>query len=138
MALVAAQHRLASRQSVTLADFDSEPLLLPERRVEPATWDATAELIRLAGIRSRTVEGQPPPCTLEALALIASGDGYYLSTASPFTQTRCAHGVAAVPLHEPLARLTVWLTWRADAPRDVIEFACSARAAFRSSEDIDR
>ena len=65
------------------------------------------------------------------MLMIASGDGYYLGTASPFTQPHRAGGVAAIPLRDAHARLKVRLAWRADAPHDVNEFVRSARAAFR-------
>ena len=68
------------------------------------------------------------------MATIASGDGYYLSTASPFTQTHQAAGIAAVPLRERRGGVKVRLAWPADAPEDVKEFAEAARTAFRVGE----
>ena len=129
--LISDRHRLARRESVALADLVSEPLLLFERQVEPGSYDATLNLIQSARIRPRIVQGQPPPCTLGAMLMIASGDGYYLDTTSPFTQPHRAGGVAAIPLRDPHVPLEVRLAWRADAPHDVNEFVRSARAAFR-------
>jgi DNA-binding transcriptional LysR family regulator len=130
VALISDRHRLASRESITLSELASEPLLLFDRRLEPGIWDRTWALIRLAAARPRIVDGQPPPWALEGMAMIASGDGFYLGTSSPCTQTHRASGVAAVPLRWPRMRLQVRLAWRADAPHAVKEFARSARAAF--------
>jgi len=135
VALINDRHRLASRESITLSELASEPLLLFDRRLEPGIWDATCELIRLAAFQPRIVDGQQPPWTLGGMAMIASGDGYYLGTSSPFTQTHRASGVAAVPLRWPQTQLHVRLVWKAHAPREVQEFARSARAAFASAAD---
>jgi DNA-binding transcriptional LysR family regulator len=130
VALINDRHRLASRDSIMLSELASESLLLFDRRFEPGIWDGTCELIRLAAFRPRIVDGQQPPWTLGGRAMIASGDGYSLGTSSPFTQTYRASGVAAVPLRWPPMPLHVRLVWKADAPREVQEFARSARAAF--------
>lgn len=136
VALINDRHRLASRESITLSELASEPLLLFDRRLEPGTWDATWELIRLAAFRPRIVDGQQPPWTLGGMAMIASGDGYYLGTSSPFTQTHRASGVAAVPLRWPQMQLQVRLVWKTHAPREAQEFARSARAAFASAAHV--
>jgi hypothetical protein len=45
------------------------------------------------------------------MMLVASGEGYYVGIASPFTQTHRASGVAVMPIDEPDARLDVLVTW---------------------------
>jgi DNA-binding transcriptional LysR family regulator len=65
------------------------------------------------------------------MMLVASGEGYYVGIASPFTQSHRASGVAVVPLAEPDARLDVRIAWRrGDTSRAVREFVKSARAVF--------
>lgn len=133
VALVSNRHHLASRDSITLSELAAEPLLMFDRDAEPGMWDLTTELIHRAGIRPRIVSGQPHPCTLGAMMTIASGQGYYLSTASPFTHTHRTSGVAAVPLREARANIPVHLAWRADVARSAREPVDSARAAFAST-----
>ena len=135
VALISDRHRLASRELITLSELASEPLLLFDRRLEPGIWDRTCALIRLAatGLASSTASR---PHGHSGMAMIASGDGYYLGTSSPFTQTHRASGVAAVPLRWPPMQLHVRLAWRADAPREVQGFARSARAAFASAVHV--
>jgi DNA-binding transcriptional LysR family regulator len=47
---VPARHRLASRSSVTLADIDREPLILPQRDVNPELYDATVSFFARHGV----------------------------------------------------------------------------------------
>jgi hypothetical protein len=69
--------------------------------VGPGVYDKTLALFEAAGIRPRVVNGQPPPYAQAAMMLVASGEGYYVGIASPFTQTHRASGVAVIALNEP-------------------------------------
>lgn len=131
VALIAASHPLASRRSLTLAALAAQPLLMYDRSLGPGVYDKTLALFEAAGVPPRVRHGQPPPYAQAAMMLVASGEGYYLGIASPFTQTHRASGVAVVPLEEPNARLDVRIAWRrGDASRVVREFVRSARAVF--------
>jgi DNA-binding transcriptional LysR family regulator len=129
--LLATTHPLASRKSIRLSDLAAEPFLMYERSVGPAVYDKTFDLVRAASVRPRVVSGQPPPYSQAAMMLVASGEGYYVGIASPFTQTHRVSGVAVIPLDEPDARLEVHIAWKKiDTSRAVREFVRSARAAF--------
>ena len=131
VALLAGTHPLASHRSVKLSELATEPLLMYDRCLGPGVYDKTLGLYQAAGIRPRVVGGQPPPYAQGAMMLVASGDGYYVGIASPFTQTHRASGVAVVPLDEPNARLDVRIAWKKDSTsRTVREFVRSARAVF--------
>jgi DNA-binding transcriptional LysR family regulator len=131
VALLADTHPLASRKSVKLSELASEPLLMYDRSLGPGVYDKTLALCRAAGIRPRVVGGQPPPYAQGAMMLVASGEGYYVGIASPYTQTHRASGVAVVPLDEKDARLDVRIAWRkGDDSRAVSEFVRSALAVF--------
>lgn len=137
--LIADTHALASRTSVTLAELATEPLLMYERRLGPGVYDKTLALYQAAGIRPQVVGGQPPPYAQGAMMLVASGEGYYLGIASPFTQTHRASGVAVVLLDEPDARLDVRIAWRrGQTPRAASDFVRSARAVFPASAEPPR
>jgi DNA-binding transcriptional LysR family regulator len=63
--------------------------------------------------------------------LVASSGGYDVGTASPFTQTHRASGVAVIPIDEPDARLDVRIVWRKGETSGAIrKFVRSARAVF--------
>jgi DNA-binding transcriptional LysR family regulator len=131
VALLAEDHPLASRSSVTLADLASEPLLLFERKVGPSVYDKILALWVAAGIKPLVVERQPPPYAQDAMMLVASRQGYYLGIASQYTQSHRTSGVAVVPLDEPDARLEIYVAWhRNDASKQVREFVRSARDVF--------
>ena len=132
VAILADTHALASRKSIKLSALASDPLLMYERGVGPGVYDKTWALYRAAGIQPQVVHRQPPPYAQGATMLVASGTGYYLGIASPFTQTHRASGVAVVPIDEPNARLEIRIAWRKDETSpSVREFVRSARAVFR-------
>jgi DNA-binding transcriptional LysR family regulator len=131
VALLADTHPLASRKSVRLADLVTVPLLMYDRCVGPGVYDKTLALFEAAGISPRIRAGQPPPYAQAAMMLVASGEGYYVGIASPFTQTHRASGVAVVPIAEPDAHLDVRIAWKkGETSRAVGEFIRSARAVF--------
>jgi DNA-binding transcriptional LysR family regulator len=131
VALIADSDPLASRPSVTLAELATRSLLMFDRSLGPGVYDKTRALFDAAGLHPDVLHGQPPPYAQAAMMLVASGDGYYLGIASPFTQTHRASGVAVVPLDEPNARLDVRIAWRrGNASRVVRDFVRSARAVF--------
>jgi DNA-binding transcriptional LysR family regulator len=139
VALMAGTHALASRNSIKLSELASEPLLMYERCLGPGVYDKTLALYRAAGIRPQIVGGQPPPYAQGAMMLVASGQGYYLGIASPFTQTHRASGVTVVPLDEPDARLEVRIAWRkGETSRAAREFVRSARAVFPWKTEASR
>ena len=117
VAVLGATHALASHKRLRLAALASEPLLMHERGVDPGLDDKTFALYAAAGARPHVVEAQPPPCSPGALMLLASCQGFYLGTASPFTQTHRTSGVTIVPIDEPDARVEVRIAWpKRDSP----------------------
>ena len=136
VALLAEDHPLASRSSVTLADLSSEPLLLFDRQVGPSVYDKILSLWAATGIQPKVVEHQPPPYAQGAMMLVASRQGYYLGIASQYTQSHKTSGVAVVPLNEPDARLEICVAWRRhDTSKNVREFVRSARDVFPAKRD---
>jgi hypothetical protein len=146
VALIADSDPLASRTSVTLAELATRPLLMYDRSLGPGVYDKTLALFDATGLRPYALHGQPPPYTQAAMMLVASGDGYYIGIASPFTQTHRASGVAVVPLDEPNARLDVRIAWRKGiltrAARDFVRLGARgvsgerARRSYRRRLDL--
>jgi DNA-binding transcriptional LysR family regulator len=139
VALLSAEHPLASRKSIRLAELANEPLLMYDRCVGPGVYDKTLALIKAAGIQPHMIGAQPPPYAHGAMMLVASRQGYYIGIASPFTQTHRVTGIAVVPLNEPDARLEIRIAWRhSETSRCVAEFVRSARAVFPWKRDVSR
>ena len=139
VALLAEDHPLASRPSVSLADLASEPLLLFERVVGPSVYDKILSLWAAAGLKPLVVERQPPPYAQGAMMLVASRQGYYLGIASQYTQSHKTSGIAVVPLNEPDARLEICVAWRRnDNSKNVREFVRSAREVFPAKRQPTR
>jgi DNA-binding transcriptional LysR family regulator len=49
---VSVNHRLASMQSLTIVDLEYEPLIVPERRSRPHSYDLTMKLFAEAGLQT--------------------------------------------------------------------------------------
>ncbi len=131
VAVLRATHALSAHKKLRLADLASELLLMYEKTVGPGLYDETFALYTAAGVRPRIIEVQPSPNALGTMMLVASRQGFYLGTASPFTQTHRARGVKVVPIDEPDARMEVRIAWpKRDPSGSVREFLRSARDVF--------
>jgi len=131
VAVLAATHPLASRATLALADLATQQLLMCDRENDPGLHDRTRALLDSSGVRQPVVYGQPPPYTPAGLMLLVSGRGFYIASASPFTQALRASGVAVVPIDAPDARIEVRLAWRQNRSDSITEFCRSAREAFQ-------
>lgn len=132
VAVLAATHPLASQATLALADLATQQLLMCDRERDPGLHDRTRALLDSVGVRQPVVYGQPPPYTPAGMMLLVSGEGFYVGSASPFTQALRASGVAVVPIDAPDARIEVHLAWRCRERSDrVSEFCRSAREVFQ-------
>ena len=134
VAVLATTHPLASRARLALEDLATQQLLMCDRETDPGLYDGTRALVAAVGFRQPVVHGQPPPYTPAGMMLLVSSRGFYVGSASPFTQTLQASGVAVVPIDEPDARIEIHLALRRrDRSDHLTEFRRSAREAFRLS-----
>jgi DNA-binding transcriptional LysR family regulator len=134
VAVLATTHPLASRARLALEDLATQQLLMCDRETDPGLYDGTRALVASVGFRQPVVHGQPPPYTPAGMMLLVSGRGFYVGSASPFTQTLHASGVAVVPIDEPGARIEIHLAWRRrERSEHLMEFLRSACEAFRLS-----
>ncbi|MBI1290981.1 LysR family transcriptional regulator [bacterium] len=105
---IPADHRLATRRTVNLANLREEPVILFRREVAPDSHDRITAACREAGMNLRIayeVEG------LQAgLSLVCAGLGIAFVPASARTIPR--HGVAFVPLRQPAIELELGLVSR--------------------------
>ena len=132
--LVRQQHRLASARRVRLAQLAGERLLMHDRRLSPALHDKVLALYAAAGVAPQVVVTPSNPDAPSGLLQVASGQGIYLTVASPFTQPHAVSGIAEVRLDEPNASTPVLIAWRNDEPSHaVLDFVTSALDAFRAA-----
>jgi DNA-binding transcriptional LysR family regulator len=134
VALIRQSHRLAGTRSVRLAQLASERLLLHERKASPLLYDRILALYAAAGITPQIIHTQTNPDASSGLLQVATGQGIYLTVASPFTQAHAANGIAELALDEPNASTPVLIAWRKDeSSKAVLNFVHSALDAFRSA-----
>ena len=131
--LMRESHPLARARSVRLRQLAGETLLMPDRKTSPILYDRTGALYAATGIAPRVVHTQTTPDAPSGLLQVASGDGIYLSLASPWTQPHAVPGVAEVPLDEPNAGTPMFLAWRkGEDSRSAVNLVASAREVFRA------
>ena len=96
MLAVCEGHRLADRESVSMADLGDEPALWPMRKTAPRYY----ERIMTACLRSGTTPHIIQECTTNSimLSLVASGMGVGFVTATPPLAT--LHNVRLVPISD--------------------------------------
>jgi DNA-binding transcriptional LysR family regulator len=129
--LMRESHPLARAHAVRLRQLAEETLLMPDRKASPVLHDRVLALYVSAGVTPRVVHTQTTPDAQSGLLQVASGDGIFLSVASPFTQPHAVHGVAEVALDEPHAATPMFLAWRKDeTSKSVLNFVSSARHVF--------
>ena len=121
--VVGSRHRLASRQTVPVAELSEETVVLFARELSPAMWDQILGHLRpgLAAGSDRVVVEPDPLGGLETLlAAVAAGRG--VSAVAPVFAARSAvQGIVARPLEPPLT-LPLDVVWREPAGAAVQQF----------------
>jgi len=101
-------HRLADRQSVSMAELVDEPALWPTRRTAPGYYDRLMAACGAAGGAPRIVQ----ECTTNSILLsfVAVGMGIGFVTASP--PLASFHNIRLVPISDLDVGFDVLLVWR--------------------------
>ncbi len=106
-----ANHPLAGREFVTLADIAGEPLIVPERSSRPHSHDLTMKLFAGAGLVPRVAEIADEKQTI--VTLVAAGLG--LAVVPRWTRRLGPPGVSFVPLCDAdgrgIGRLPLAAAW---------------------------
>ncbi|QCR38429.1 LysR family transcriptional regulator [Nissabacter sp. SGAir0207] len=108
-------HPLAARRSVTVLDFQAEPMIIPERRARPHSHDLTISIFKSAGFSPRIAQYAEEKQTI--LSFVAAGLGLAIVPAS-FSNMN-SEGVAYIPLKlekslKGLPLSAAWLKGAAD------------------------
>ena len=100
-AIVSDVSPLAARDSVSIRELASEPLLLWDRQIAPVLYDQILDLYARAGVEPRLVPTPGAgPFNHAGMMLVASGKGVYLGYGVPLTEPQPPSGVAVRPLSD--------------------------------------
>lgn len=133
---VSADHPLAARSSVTVADLADLPLIVPDRRSRPHSHDLTIKLFAEAGLTARVAQIAEEKHTI--VNLVAAGIG--VAVVPRWTQRMLAPGVRFIPLENavgpanqlPLA--AAWMRGARDPSRDAFLLALQDRLDFYAQQ----
>ncbi len=104
-------HALANRQSITVADLLDEPLIVPERRSRPHSYDLTLDIFAQAGMHPRIAQVADEKQTI--INLVAAGIG--CAVVPRWTSKLTISGVRYVFLRSvngrPLKTLPLAVAW---------------------------
>ena len=100
-AIVSDASPLAARESLSIRDLATEPLLLWDRHIAPVLYDQILDLYARAGIEPK-VSPTPGagPFNHAGMMLVASGKGVYLGYGVPMTEPQPPSGVAVRPVSD--------------------------------------
>lgn len=120
-AIISDDSPLARRETVSIADLVTYPLLLWERHIAPALYD------QMLGLYARA-DAHPPmiptpgagPFNHAGLMLVASGKGVYLGYGVPQTAPQPPSGVAVRPLSDPGAMIDVCVVSRPGDASEIV------------------
>ncbi|MEO1063926.1 MAG: LysR substrate-binding domain-containing protein [Actinomycetota bacterium] len=113
-----AEHPLASRPELALAELAGEPFVMLPRVVEPNSFDLLMAACSAAGFTPDVAQTARSPQTL--LGLVASGLGVAFVADSVMTNS-ARDGVAFVPLEAPAPEIVSALARPADATNPIVD-----------------
>lgn len=112
---------LAVRESVSIRDLVSEPLLLWDRNIAPVLYDQILALYTRAGVEPMTIPTPGAgPFNHAGMMLVASGKGVYLGYGVPLTEPQPPSGVAVRPVNDRDATTEVRVVHRKAADSLVV------------------
>jgi LysR family transcriptional regulator, benzoate and cis,cis-muconate-responsive activator of ben and cat genes len=140
-AILPADHPLAERASVSIADLASTTLLLWDRHHAPVTFDKIFALYKSAGITPHTTATpNAGPFNHAGILLVASGKGFYFGYGVPASSQHPTSGVAVVPVSDPDATVEVRIVTRKGERLQLVEsfVECAARVLIPVPEPVRR
>jgi len=140
-AILPADHPLAQRESVSMADLASTTLLLWERHNAPVLYDKIFTLYKNAGVTPRTMATPGAgPFNHAGILLVASGKGYYLGYGVPISAPHPTSGVTVVPVSDRNATVEVRMVTRKGEGQPLVEsfVECASRVLAPVPEPVRR
>jgi DNA-binding transcriptional LysR family regulator len=123
-AIVSDVSPLAARESVSIRELATEPLLLWDRHIAPTLYDQILDLYSRSGVQPRMISTPGAgPFNHSGMMLVASGKGVYLGYGVPLTGPQQPSGVAVRPVSDRDATTEVRLVHRkAESSRVIKRF----------------
>jgi len=112
-AIVSDVSPLAARESVSIRELATEPLLLWDRQIAPTLYDQILDLYSRSGLAPRMISTPGAgPFNHSGMMLVASGKGVYLGYGVPLTGPQPPSGVAVRPVSDRDATTEVRIVHR--------------------------
>jgi DNA-binding transcriptional LysR family regulator len=140
-AILPADHALAARDSVTMAELASSTLLLWERHISPVLYDQIFSLFKRAGAAPHTMATPGAgPFNHAGILLVASGKGFYFGYGVPISAPHPTSGVTVVPVSDPGATVEVRMVTRKGERQALVDafVDCASRALVPVPEPVRR
>jgi DNA-binding transcriptional LysR family regulator len=140
-AILPADHPLAARKSVTMAELASTTLLLWERHNAPVLYDKIFTLYKDAGVTPRTMATPGAgPFNHAGILLVASGKGFYLGYGVPINSPHPTSGVTVVPVSDRGATVEVRTVTRKSEGQPLVHsfVECACRVLAPVPEPVRR
>src|SRR5499427_9839069 len=130
--LVSEAHPLAKKRTLKLQQLAGERLLLQDRDWATLAHDKILSLYAAAGIMPNVATREATPGNQASMLAVASGEAICLSSSGSFSRSYVPlNGLAAIPLDEPDAELSVQVAWRKGETSSVLcDFLKAARQLF--------
>lgn len=132
--LLPADHRLAQREAVAIAELEGEPVLNLSRTHDPAAHDFYVGLYRQAGFEPRIVQEVSQIATI--MFVIATTGCVALGPAGWRVLGR--RGVVMRPLSPPTPMVTTRLVWNPGRVSPALEVVLSCATHYRRATNGDR
>jgi DNA-binding transcriptional LysR family regulator len=121
-------HRLAQRESVTMAELEGEPVVIFPRQIAPQIYDSVLTLCQNAGFSLRIAMEAHPAQSIIALVAAGVGLGFIASERQRLPRA----GVTYRPIEKPLPHLDIGVAYHAD------EIAPAVRAFLEAARSAGR
>nr|WP_245355639.1 LysR family transcriptional regulator [Rhizobium leguminosarum] len=116
-------HKLADNKSVSILDLANVPLIVPDRRSRPHSYDLTMNLFAAAGLHPDITQVTDEKQTI--VSMVAAGLG--LAVVPRWTSSLASAGVRFLPVQEEIGRPTpklplavAWMKAARDPQRDAL------------------
>jgi DNA-binding transcriptional LysR family regulator len=140
-AILPADHPLANRSTVSMADLATTTLLLWDRHISPVLYDQVFALYKKLGLQPRTTPTPGAgPFNHAGILLVASGKGFYYGYGVPTSAPHPLSGVAVVPVSDPDATVEVRMVTRKGERQPLVDsfVECARGALVPAPEPVRR
>lgn len=129
--LLSKSNPLSEHKTLRLKQLAGQRLLLHNRSLSAVVYDKITTMYRSAGLVPQITHVRAWPGEAASI-IVASGKGIFIVPGATGYHWELEGKVAAIPLNEPLARIEVYMSWRAEENSPAIVTMINAvRRAFR-------